>query len=81
MSWQDAVIAVGQVIFVIALIPALLGQEKPPRSTCWVTGVTLASNAVALLSLGLVWSGVSMGITAACWLVLGGQWRQTDVVG
>lgn len=70
MTWQDAVIAAGQAVFMLALLPAVVGREKPPRSTCLLTGVTLAVCAAALLMSELSWGGCAMALTAALWLVL-----------
>lgn len=70
MSWQDTLIAVGQVLFIIALVPALLGSSKPPRFTCLLTGGVLAAFAVAFGSLSLWWGSWSAAVCALCWFIL-----------
>lgn len=78
MSWQDAVLAAGQVVFILALLPALLAaREKPPRSSCLVTAVTLFVCSFALGTLELWWSWGAMAVTGGCWLALYFQPRET----
>lgn len=74
MTWQDAVIAVGQALFAAALVPALLGTQKPPRSTCALTGLTLLAFAAAYGSLDLWGSASAASVCGVLWLVL--LWQQ-----
>lgn len=75
MIWQDILFMFGQAAFTLALVPALRGRQKPPRSTCALTGLTLVAYAVAFTTLGLWWSAGSTAVCAACWLTLWGQKR------
>jgi len=70
MSWQDAVFTTGQGLFAVALIPALLSASKPPRATCWTTGLTLFAFAFAFLTLDLWGSSLSSLTTGALWVWL-----------
>ena len=70
MSWQDIVLAAGAWVFVIALIPAIRAEEKPPVSTSLMTGGVLTVYVVCMFTLGLVLSAVSTGLTATCWWIL-----------
>lgn len=79
MTWQDAVVAVGQALFAAALIPAVLGAQKPPRSTCALTGFTLLAFAAAYGSLALWWSAGVASICGALWLTL--LWQQRPRFG
>lgn len=81
MRWQDAVMAVAQVVFIVALCPALASEHKPPMSTCLVTGAMLLVCAAALATLALWWSAGAMALTGLCWLtLLAQQLRRTTTL-
>jgi hypothetical protein len=78
LSWQDALIATGNFVMALALIPAILSHdEKPPLSSSLLTASFLTAFGVAFLTLGLwlamagVWSG------ALAWWVLAWQRRRS----
>jgi hypothetical protein len=73
MSWQDVVYAIGQWIFIIALVPSVLGKDKPALSTSLTTGLVLAVYVVTLISLNLWISAISSAVTAATWFILAYQ--------
>ena len=73
MSWQDIVLSVGSWIFIIALFPSLLGKDKPPVSTSFLTGGILLIYALTYITLHLWLSIASTGILALAWLWLGVQ--------
>lgn len=74
--WQDYVFALGQLIFVVALLPALASDtQKPPRATCWMTGVTLVVFALCFGTLGLWWAFSTTFTAAVMWLALALQQR------
>lgn len=75
MTWQDFTIFVSQAALAVALVPALVGSEKPPRSTCWATALPLLACAAAYLSLGLRWSFASASLCGIMWLWLALQRR------
>ena len=80
MIWQDILIALGSVGFTIALVPAILGKSKPPKSTCLLTSGILYSYVLAFATLGLWYSAVTTVSTAACWTVLLVQGAMKDRV-
>ena len=73
MTWQDYVLAAGSWIFLIALIPAIRGKEKPPVSTSIVTGTVLAVYALVYATLGLWISVVSTSFMSLAWFTLAVQ--------
>jgi hypothetical protein len=74
MSWQDLVIGFGQALFAVFLIPALRSpMQKPPISTCALTGALLLAFGYAYLSLGLWWSMTAASFCGGCWLWLAKQ--------
>lgn len=70
MSWQDAVIGIGQFLFTLALIPSILGDEKPARATCAMTAATLFVFTGAYWSMNLWLSAASCALCGTCWSVL-----------
>lgn len=70
MIWQDVVIGIGQFVFALALVPAIVSEEKPPRSTCAMTGGLLAVFAMVYATLDLWLATLACAICATCWLVL-----------
>ena len=70
MIWQDIVMAIGGFGFALALLPSVLYEDKPAKSTCAMTGVILTSYVVAMATLGLFFSSMATGITATMWWVL-----------
>lgn len=73
MHWQDWVITIGQIIFIVSLIPTLKGKDKPPVSTSVPTGIVLLIFGVAQYSLGLVASTFTSVILGTLWIVVGAQ--------
>jgi hypothetical protein len=68
--WQDAVFSAGTVIFILALLPTLLGPNKPSPITSVLTGAILICFAITYVTLGLWLSGSVAFINAIVWLVI-----------
>lgn len=77
MIWQDVLIMIGGFGFSIALIPALKAKDKPPRSTCLVTGGILASFCLAYSTLGLWLAFSATIICSSLWFILFFQRRSS----
>ncbi|MDP1706211.1 MAG: hypothetical protein Q8L36_00050 [bacterium] len=73
MIWQDFVFTIGSWIFIIALLPAIFGKNKPPISTSFTTGFVMIFFAIAYFTLELWLSTISAAILALAWLLLGWQ--------
>ena len=69
-SWQDVVMSIGQWVFIIALLPAIVGKDKPPWMTSLLTATVLSVFAFTFWTLGMIMSAISGSITALCWWVL-----------
>ena len=81
MIWEDVVLTVGQLFFVVALWPMVFSPEKPPLATALAHGVILGSFAVAFISLELWLSAFSVTLVSAMWFYLGWQrWQQQSKV-
>jgi len=70
MLWQDWIITLGSLVFVIALFPSVLSKDKPALSTSLMTGTVLVIFALTYLTLSLWTSAVTTFLTGALWFVL-----------
>ena len=71
--WQDTVIAVCQLAFVPALIPAVLGPDKPPLSTC-ILNVVIVTVLTATMATLHLWLATTTGaLVALTWVILSVQ--------
>jgi len=70
MIWQDVLMMIGGFGFALALIPSIVGERKPEKLSCAITGGILTSYVVAMATLGLLLSAIATWITAVMWWVL-----------
>lgn len=68
--WQDAVFTAGTIVFLLALIPTILGPSKPAASTSAMTGGVLLLFSLTYLTLDLYLSAVTTLLTATAWLIV-----------
>lgn len=52
-NWQDLVLTIGSLIFVIALIPSVKGRDKPTFWTSALTGSVLVTFVIVYATLDL----------------------------
>ncbi|MEX1027637.1 MAG: hypothetical protein WD049_06480 [Candidatus Paceibacterota bacterium] len=71
--WQDIVFSLGQVLFVVALLPSVFSKDKPALSSSLMTGCILATFGITYASMGLYWSAGTAAAIAATWFVLAVQ--------
>lgn len=69
-TWQDWVIAVGQLLFLIALFPSILSTNKPSWVTSGSTGLILTVFAATFWTLDLAYSAITAALVALGWYVL-----------
>ena len=70
VSWQDIVLTLGSVGFLIALIPTILGAAKPAPLTSFATGFVLVVFAVTYATLDLRFASVVTAITGLAWFFI-----------
>ena len=70
MQWQDWVFSVGQIIFLIALIPTLKGKDKPAILTSIITSLILSIFVFTYFSLKLWFTTASSIAMTAAWATL-----------
>lgn len=69
-QWQDMVLAICVFAFNIALIPSLLGADKPRVTTSLMTFIFLLPQAYVFLTLSLWYSFIMSAANATLWLIL-----------
>jgi uncharacterized integral membrane protein len=72
-SIQDTILTVGLLVFIVAMIPSVLGKEKPALLTSLPTGIVTAVFAGVYVSLNMWFSAVTSTILALLWLTLAAQ--------
>jgi hypothetical protein len=75
MHWQDIVLTTGQILFIIALLPAIRHTHKPPFSTSILNAVVLFSFAVVYITLSLWFAACTTIVVGILWLFLAIQKR------
>lgn len=71
MTWQDKVLALGQGLFVLALIPTVMSTScKPPLSTSIPTAIILTVFAWTFSTLRLPWAANTSLASAVTWLII-----------
>lgn len=78
MSWQDLILTIGSLIFIVSLLPMLFTSSKPPRFTALTTGTTLLAFAGVYASKSLPFACVTTALSAAIWLGIGLQITLSD---
>lgn len=66
--WQDLVFSIGNVVFLITLLPVIFNEQAyVPRLTSVPIAVMLALYVVAFASLSLTWAAVFAALTVVAW--------------
>ena len=73
MQWQDLVFTIGQIIFIISLIPSIISKDKPALATSVITAIVLFVFAYVDFSLSLYFASVAVAATGVGWTVLAYQ--------
>lgn len=70
MHWQDIILTCGQIIFIIALFPAIKHAHKPPFSTSILNTIVLVTFAFVYGTLSLWFAAVTTLVVGILWLIL-----------
>lgn len=73
MAWQDIIIAAGQWVFLLALLPSIFGKDKPALATSIATSGVLAVLAFTYSTLSLWVSTISGILVSVAWFILAVQ--------
>jgi len=72
-SWQDLVLSLGSVCFIVGLMPSVLSDHKPAVATSITNAVALTAFTVTYMTLSLWFAALTTAITASLWVVLAVQ--------
>ena len=75
MEWQDVVLFAGNLVLSAALLPSLVGRDKPALSTAALTALVVLTFAVTFVSLELWLSAAAASLNAVLWLAIAFQQR------
>jgi hypothetical protein len=73
MSWQDIVLTIGQICFILALLPSVFGKDKPALATSLMTAGVLVAFCIVNVSLELYFAAITVAFTSLTWFVLAFQ--------
>jgi len=71
--WQDIVISVSQVSFIVALLPSIMSTEKPNIVTSSITSFFLFLVSICFYSLDLYFSTIFTLLSGIAWAILAVQ--------
>lgn len=78
MRWQDIVISVAQLCFIIAMLPSIKSNDKPAVATSVMNVVLVAVIATCMLTLRLWFSAFTALTIASTWAILAVQKIRTN---
>ena len=73
MHWQEIILALGQIVFIIALLPSVFSKDKPEIWTSIITGSVALSIAITYLTMHIPFAAVSAFFNFVFWSVLAFQ--------
>ncbi len=79
MRWQDIVISICQIFFVVAMIPSIRSNDKPAFSTSVMNVILVGIIVVCLFTLNLWFSSITAAMVGLTWSVLAIQKRKLDL--
>ena len=68
--WQDLVLTTGSLVFLVALLPTVLGPSKPAPLTSLLTGGVLLIFAFTYATLDLSFATITTTATGLIWLFI-----------
>lgn len=70
MTWQSIVLALGQILFLVALIPSMLTDDKPEIYTSVMTGLVALSISITYLTLHIKLAAIMAFLNFVAWAIL-----------
>lgn len=70
MKWQDVVIAICQLSFLPAMLPTILGKDKPAFITSLMNAIIVGIIVTSMATLHLWFSAITGCVTALIWAIL-----------
>lgn len=78
MQWQDLIFTIGQLIFIVSLLPSILSKDKPAFATSIITATVLYIFALVDITLSLYLTSIAVAATGVGWSILAYQKYTTD---
>lgn len=72
-EWQDFVLSAGSLVFAAALLPSILGKDKPSIITSLSTGGVLIVFGFTYITLSLWYAAITTFVTGGLWGTLAVQ--------
>ncbi len=69
-SWQDWVLAIGQIFFFLALLPSVFSNDKPSKYSSAPTALVLFLFSYTFYTLDLAWGASTSFLVGVIWTVL-----------
>jgi hypothetical protein len=69
-NWQDIVLSISVLAFNVALLPSLVGTQKPRIATSFLTALFLIPEVIVFFSLSLWYSFAMALLNAILWAAL-----------
>ncbi len=69
-AWQDWVLAIGQIFFLLALLPSVFSSDKPSKYSSAPTAMVLYLFSYTFYTLGLTWGAITSFLVGVIWTVL-----------
>jgi len=69
-TWQDWVIMVGQLVFLVALLPSVFTADKPNRWSSLLTALVIVAFGVTYWTLDMYFSVASSAALGLVWFIL-----------
>jgi hypothetical protein len=73
MTWQSVVLAVGQILFIVALLPSILTKDKPEIWTAIMTGAVALSISITYFTLHIELAAWMAFLNFVAWGILAVQ--------
>jgi len=73
MKWQEIVLTIGQIVFIVALLPSVFSKDKPEIWTSILTGLVAYSICATYFTLSLPLAAISAGGNGIFWSILAVQ--------
>jgi hypothetical protein len=70
MHWQEIVLTIGQLVFIIALLPSILSKDKPEIWTSILTGTVALSIAITYITMSIPIAAISAFLNFVAWSIL-----------
>jgi hypothetical protein len=70
MKWQEIILTLGQIIFIVALLPSVFSKDKPEIWTSILTGLVAYSICATYFTLSLPLAAISAGFNGVFWSIL-----------